>query len=86
MIKRIVVTKYRLSSPHLGEAEEFDDLLATRDKALEILRGELKRKMMVVYPSAQFADAVAKALAGDTAKAQETLDLFKDLAGPCIDE
>ena len=86
MIKRIVVTKYRLSSPHLGEAEEFDDLSDARDKALEILREELTRKIMAVIPSSTTADAIAEALAGDTAKAQETLDLFKDLAGPCIND
>lgn len=86
MIKRIVVTEYRLSSPYLGEAEDFDDLLAARDKALEILREELKRKIMVVCPSSPTAYAVAAALAGDLDKAQGTLDLFKDLAGPCINE
>ena len=86
MIKRIVVTKYRLSSPHLGKAEEFDDLLAARDRALEVLCVELTRKIMAVYPSATTADAIAKSLAGDLDKAQETLDLFKDLAGPCINE
>lgn len=86
MIKRIVVTKYRLSSPHLCEAEEFDDLLDARDKALVLLCGELTRKIMAVYPSATTADAIAKELAGDLVKAQDTLDLFKDFVSPCIND
>lgn len=86
MIKRFVVTKYRISSPYLVTDVQFDDLSDAREKSLALLCGELTRKIMAVIPSTTTAYAVAEALAGDTAKAQETLDLFKDLAGPCIDE
>lgn len=84
MIKRIVVTKYRLSSPYLGEAEEFDDLLAARERALEVLRAELTQRIYLSYPDGVSAEEIANALACGLERAQETLDLFKDFASPRI--
>ena len=84
MIERIVVTKYRLSSPYIGEAEEFDDLLAARDRALEVLQAELTRRVFSVCPT--LAEKIVDALAGDIARAQETFDIFKDFVSPCIDD
>ena len=86
MIKRIVVTKYRLSSPHIGEAEEFDDLLAARDRAVEVLRATLIRRILRLCNSGLMAEKIADALAGDIARAQETFDIFKDFVSPCIDD
>lgn len=86
MIQRIVTTKYRISSPYLVTAVQFDDLSDAREKSLALLCVELTRKIMAVITSENTAYAIAKELAGDVVKAQETLDLFKDLAGPCIDD